>query len=242
MKKYFLAALLATCLFSCKKKDAFTSPAISDYYPLTPGKYIIYNLDSMVLPPFGSNFVIHHYEAMDSIDAQITDNLGRPAYRILRSLRADSTQPWIPDNTFVAVETDSTMEYTEDNLRFLKLVAPIVNGFSWNGNSHLTSDPYPSYQFNSDFMADWQYMYQMVGQPATVGANTFSNTITVFERADSTGTPVVVNVTPYAEATNSEEVYAKGIGLIYRNFMHWEYQPSRGYIGFGITLAIKDHN
>ena len=39
----------------------------------------------------------------------------------------------------------------------------------------------------------------------------------------------------------------KGIGLIYREFLHWEYQgaqPGRPayYLGYGVKLTMIDHN
>jgi hypothetical protein len=39
----------------------------------------------------------------------------------------------------------------------------------------------------------------------------------------------------------------KGVGLIYREFLHWEYQGGEtgvpGYfVGYGIKLSILDHN
>jgi hypothetical protein len=243
MKKYLIIAVALASLWSCKKKDSFTSAPISDYYPLSVGKYITYDMDSTVLLPFASNFIIHHYQAKDSVSAQITDNLGRPAFRILRFIRTDATQPWTPNNTFMAVSADSILEFTEDNHRFLKLVLPIVNDFSWNGNRYLTSTPYGD-DWASDFMADWQYVYQDVATPQTIGTTNFDNTITVFERADSTGLPIVPGVSLYAEQTNSIEKYAKGVGLVYKDFFHMEYQGG-GTIslkGFGVRLTIIDHN
>ena len=46
--------------------------------------------------------------------------------------------------------------------------------------------------------------------------------------------------------TYAFEKYAKGVGLIYREFLHWEYQgresPEYGYKGYGVKLSIIDHN
>ena len=43
------------------------------------------------------------------------------------------------------------------------------------------------------------------------------------------------------------EKYAKGIGLIVKDFLHWEYTgPSGGsngyYVGYGVRLTMIDHN
>jgi hypothetical protein len=70
----------------------------------------------------------------------------------------------------------------------------------------------------------------------------FKNTITVFEVSDSTGNPAIPG-TEYAEKTYSIEKYAKDIGLIYKEFIHLEYQAADNtYKGFGEKLSIIDHN
>src|SRR5674476_1512640 len=105
MAKYFIGSFIIVLLFaSCKKSmDNFTSEPLSDYYPLQVGKYITYNLDSTLYIHFGQKDTVIHYQAQDRVDAQITDNLGRTAYRILRFIRQDTSQAWAPNNTFMAV-------------------------------------------------------------------------------------------------------------------------------------------
>ena len=63
--------------------------------------------------------------------------------------------------------------------------------------------------------------------------------ITVFERDEFLGQDPSIPGTQYAEKTYALEKYGKGIGLIYREFLHWEYQGSEtrtpGYFGgYGI--------
>jgi len=246
MKKYsFLYMLLAGIMFfnSCKKEDDnFTSASINDYYPLQVGKYINYNLDSLIFINFNTKDTTIKYLAQDVVDAKITDNNGRPAYRIIRYLRKDNTQAWQPDNTFMAIPSDNSLEFVEDNLRFIKLKIPFTEGYTWLGNSYLPPDPYSIYDFGSAFMDGWQYEYQDVNKPLTLGALTFDSTITVTEINDSIGDPNVAG-TAYAEKTYSIEKYAKGIGLIYKEFLHWEYQANdKSYKGFGIKLTITGHN
>jgi hypothetical protein len=79
-----------------KETEEFKTEAIADYMPLAVGKYITYRLDSTVFTNFGRNEEIHKYRVKHVVDAQITDNLGRPSYRILRYL-SDSLghQPWL---------------------------------------------------------------------------------------------------------------------------------------------------
>ncbi len=246
MFKYFIGLFFISLFFiSCKKeKENFTSESISDYYPLEVGKYITYNLDSTVFVNFGQKDTVIHYEAQDRVDAQITDNLGRPAYRIIRYIRQDSLQDWIPNNTFSVIPTQNSIEYIENNFRYLKLELPVKQDFSWKGNSYLPSMAYaPAYDFASDFTDGWDYIYDSIDVPLTINSLTFDSTIKVFEQDYFTGDDPPLPTTSYSEKTYAVEKYAKGVGLIYREYLHWEYQGvNKSYKGFGIKLSIIDHN
>lgn len=252
MWKYLLGSCLMVLLFaSCEKADVnFANESINDYYPLQIGKYITYDLDSTVVINFGQGsvfFAINHYQAKDVVDAPITDNLGRPGFRIIRYLRTDSSKPWSPNNVFMVIPTRNSIEYVENNLRFLSLMMPIKQDFSWKGHSYLPYNPYFSYSFgNADFMSNWDYVYDSIDVPLTINSITIDSTLRVAEMDESTGDPTS-QPDGYADKTYAVEKYGKGIGLIYKEFIHWEYQPltsaiSPGYSGFGIKMSIIDHN
>lgn len=243
-KRFAGFAFIILLLVSCKKENTtFTTTSVDAYFPLRVGKLIIYDLDSTVFTNFNQTETVRHYQAQYKVQDSTTDNLGREGYTIYRYLRSDSTQNWTMDNVFTVFPTDNLVECIQDNLRFIKLAAPVDNGFSWKGNSYLAFDPYRSYVFaNPAFMEDWEYTYEDVNKPLTVGTQTFDSTVTVLEVADSTGDPKVPG-TEYAEKTYSIEKYAKGVGLIYKDFIHWEYQAiDHTYKGFGERLSIIDHN
>ncbi len=245
MTKYFLGLLLISLSFvSCKKDtEVFITQTISDYYPLQVGKYITYDLDSTVFIHFGQEDTVIHYQAQDRVDAQITDNIGRPAYRIIHYIRADSTQEWVPNNTFEAIPTENSLEYVENNLRYIKLQLPIKQDFSWKGNAYIDT-----YSANSDvvYLDNWDYTYDSIGVPLTINSLTFDSTLKVAERDEFLGQDPSIPGTEYGERNYSTEKYAKGIGLIYREFLHWEYQGPQslfpGYSGYGIKLSITGHN
>lgn len=244
MAKYFIGSffLFAVLLMSCKKEiDKFSSAPLSDYFPLHVGKYITYNLDSTLFTKFGQDQTIMHYQAQDRVDAQITDNLGRTAFRILRFIRQDSTQDWMPNNTFMIVPTEKSIEYLENNLRFVKLMIPIKQDFSWKGNSFI--DTYSQYS-DVKYLDDWDYTYDSIGVSLTINSITIDSTLKVAERDEFLGQDPSIPNTEYAEKTYSVEKYGKGIGLIYREFLHWEFQSvnNNSYTGYGIKMSIIDHN
>lgn len=243
MRKIFFLTIVTSAIFfsACKKStDDFTVTPLTDYFPLKVGKYITYNLDSTVFINFGTKDTVIKYQVKHQVDAEITDNLGRPAYRIIRYIRKTAANPWQPDNTFMAVPTASTIEFVENNMRFISLAAPVKNGFSWKGNRYIDI-----YGLNVRYLEDWDYTYDSVNVNITLGALAVDSTLKVAQRDEVIGNPSDPN--SYHEINNGVEKYAKGLGLVYRNFLHVEYQPPRPGVGayrqgYGIRLTMIEHN
>lgn len=247
MVKYLPGLILISFLFSsCKKEtEKFVSTEVTDYYPLEIGKYITYDLDSTVYYiNFGQQASVINYQVQDRVDAEISDNQGRPAYRILRFIRKDASQQWVPNNTFMVVPTANSIEFIENNLRYLKLEQPVKQDFSWKGNSFI--DTYSNYT-DVKYLEDWDYVYDSINVPLIINSLAIDSTIKVFERDEFLGQDPSIPGTQYAEKNYAVEKYGKGIGLIYREFLHWEYQgtqPGRPayYVGYGVKLSMIDHN
>ncbi len=245
MRKVFLLLIIASAVIfnACTKSTEVLSLAsVNDYYPLKVGKYVTYNLDSTVFINFGTKDTVIKYQVKHEVDALITDNLGRPAYRIIRYIRKTAAQGWTPDNTFMAVPTEFATEFVENNMRFVKLKAPVRDAYTWKGNVYI--DTY-SLNSNVKYLDDWDYIYENVNQPLTVGSFTLDSTLSVTQRDEIIGNPGDIN--SYHEINFSAENYAKGIGLVYRNFLHIEYQPPRpgvgAYrVGYGVKMTMIAHN
>jgi hypothetical protein len=251
-----LLAVTAIAFFSCNEKEVFTTEKISDYQPLASGKYITYRLDSLVFTNFGRATEIHKYQVKHVIDAQISDNLGRPGYRVYRYIR-DSVnitswtpaQPWVISGSYFITPLSDQLEVVENNLRFIKLHLPIKDGFSWKGNRYLPTDPYMSmYDFNNDNdIQDWDFYYD--GTPSSFSYRNinYAEVQSVEEQNEAFNVPIT-NTGAFASKSRSVEKYSKNIGLVYREYELWEYQPNQGgpggpyKTGFGITMWMIDHN
>ncbi|MBS1575316.1 MAG: hypothetical protein JST09_08440 [Bacteroidetes bacterium] len=244
--------------FSCKKQtDNFSSAPLSDYLPLVVGKYITYRLDSTVFLNFGKKMEVHSYQVKYEVNAEVQDNLGRPAYRIYRYIRdTTGTQSWAPDNTFFITPLETQIEYTEDNLRFIKLHLPIKDGYSWKGNMYLPDEPYASlFDFQNDNnMQDWDYFYDGDPQPSeTINGQTFTDVLSVKyqEIPDANLTDTIPMTEPFiVERSFLSEKYSKNIGLVYKEYTMWDHQPNPtqngGFDpftnGFSIKMWMIDHN
>lgn len=241
MKNLLHAFLFLTIsLFGCdSQKEILEVPPVADYYPLQVGTSKLYRLDSTVLAPFGTALVVRSYQAKDSMESTFSDNQGRLSYRIFRFIRdLNGTQPWRFAATYVATPTQNSVEYVDNNLRFIKLVAPIRNNYTFKGNAFILEDQGSPL----GYLYDWDYEYQNVGLPFQIGNRTFENTITVFQK-DETSPEGPFNPANYQQRNLGLEVYAKGVGLIYKEFLHWTWQttpaPAKYEDGsFGVKLTL----
>ena len=245
-----LLAFVSLALFSCNEKEEFTTAPLSDYLPLTAKKYITYRLDSTVFTNFGRSTEIHKYQVKHLIDTLITDNQGRPSYRVYRFINdSAATRVWEPAGSYFITVLADQVEVVEDNLRFIKMHLPIRNGFSWKGNKYLPADPYgPLFSFsNDDSMEDWDFYYDGDAGSFSYDGRNYADVYTVEQIDESFNVPITTP-TAYAAKSRSVERYSKGIGLVYRDYELWEYQPNPGgaggpyKTGFGIRMWMVDHN
>jgi hypothetical protein len=241
-KKILLASIVVVLIFNaCSKSEEFKTDTIEDYAPLTVGKYITYQLDSLI---FADNIIpfdhVNSYQVKYVVEDTITDNIGRKGFTIRRYINKNVN--WVPDNVFMAINSGNSLEFIENNLRFIKLKEPIRNEFSWKGNSSIDT-----YSANSEvkYFDDWDYFYDSVNTTLMLGNTAIDSTIKVAERDDVLGNPN--DEDSYSEINFSVSNYGKGIGMVYHQFLHQEYQPAtpgtKGYkIGYGITLTMIEHN
>ncbi len=242
----FTGIVCISTLFGCKKQtDTLPLSSAASYLPLQTGKRFIYRLDSTVYLSFGSASRVISYLAKDSIVSTFADNTGRTSYTVYR-YTTDTLQqsPWQYKSAYYITPTAHSAEVVDDNnFRFIKLAEPITEGYTWKGNSYLDTRSDAS---AVQYLYNWEYVYQNVGMPYQLLDATFENTITVLQQ-DNTFPEGDFDPQFYQQRNYSVEVYAKDIGLIYKDFLHWTWQtdpPPAHYEdgSYGIRLSLIDHN
>jgi hypothetical protein len=239
---FLLLLSLGLMMSNCTKTQIESTPptiSMSNYYPLTVGKWIHYRLDSTVYTSLNTIKTVRTYYILDSIEAKITDNNGNDLFRIRRMMRDNiDTTRWKDNATFLVTPSSTSIQFSENNLKFTKLVNPVREFISWKGNSAIdVADNFLR------FYENWDYTYENVGQPLTINNINFPETITVNQIDQTNGDPNNKNY--YYSITKSSEIYAKGIGLVYKNFLYEVWQPTaKNYESncYGVKLTIKSHN
>lgn len=243
--------VISMALASCQNTtEGFITESVVDYYmPLQPGKYITYRLDSTVFVKSGSVIETHKYQVKHTVQQKIVDNLGNLSYLINRTISNETgASPWVENGAYWVTPFENRIEVSENNLRTVPLRMPLKQGFSWKGNSMMPGSPYKPL-FNMDTGNDintWDFVYISYGD-TTVQNNNYKNVWSVAQSDYTLNIPPTANTSIGSKEVSSEK-YAKGIGLVYKNFQLYEYQgphadnPQPSYTGFGITLWMIDHN
>lgn len=181
---------------SCKK-DSSPAPDFGyDYYPVTAGSWIIYDVDSTFYNLFTHQTEFYSFQVKEHIDSILPDNAERAMVRIKRYYRNNSSESWTIGRVWYAVKTKERVERTEENVKFVKLIFPVRKNKTWNGNA-MNSEGELTYKFTS------------VHTPSTIGGSTFDSTATVLQQADSN----------LIQKKYKTETYAKHVGLIYKEYV-----------------------
>src|SRR5690606_7754699 len=139
--------------------------------------------------------------------------------RYIRDYNSTDEADWKPLTTYMVTPLGKSIETVEENQRYIRLKLPVTEGYTWKGNAYINPGSFdPSYS-----IASWDYVYENVNAPFSFeNGPTIPNSITVNQRDEILGNPD--NPYAYTIENFSKEVYAKNIGLIYKEFFHSEYQ------------------
>ncbi len=241
--------LVSVIWISCNKKTEDLSEINKGYkfFPLEIGKYVLYNVDSTYWDDFlGSVIVMERCQVRYSVDDTFRDASGRLSYKIVVNARKNASDPFYPSEVIYATPTETTLEYTQKNLTFIKLVFPVDNFVYWNGNSMLPlADPDYSEEFGGD---KWSYNYSKFDKEFDPGNNLYEHTVTVNQIDEQLNDPDI-DSTAYAYKNYSKEVYAYNVGLVYKERVYWTFQPKEGNSGgsgyrkgYGVIMRAIENN
>lgn len=208
-------AFVASILFfhGCTESNFETpDPDVGyDYFPLEVGKFRIYQVDSIIYDPIlgGTQIDTFSSQIREVIAEAFTDNTGEVVYRVERYRRPDAQASWTPDKVIVLSKDKTRAFWMEDNLRFIKMVFPVAVGKQWDG--HVFFNPniiVPVAGESIELFKDWSYEITAVGERYEGNGLEFPDVAEV-SLADNEN---------LIELRRATEKYAKGIGLVYREW------------------------
>lgn len=242
--------LFAAVLFSsCKKETTSLSEMEKGhgFYPLEVGKYIVYDVDSLVWNDHLKATIPSQCQLRYNIADTFRNDEGELAYVINVLYRKTAAESYVPFDVMYAHLHHNQLIVTQHNLNFIKLSFPIENGKNWKGNAMIPLDDEDYAEYNND---KWNYIYSDFNQSYNTGMKLFQHTVTVNEIDDQLNDPDT-DSTAYAYRNYAQEVYAHGVGMVYKERIYWVFQPKSpdggsggsGYRkGYSIIMKAVDHN
>lgn len=217
MKKHIKLLLIGwvVILSSCSKENDTSDPVSLGYtyFPVEQGNATYYQVDSIgwlgyTYDPITNSIQIDtvSYQIKEVVDGFFTDNEGRETARIIRYKRSTPGDPWTQFKVFSSNLTATKAERYEDNIRYTKLVFPIIENAKWIGQ-------YVNVPLNDTLIEPWEYEYESVNEPEIAGVIAY----------DSVATVILKNEINLIEYRFYQEKYAAGFGLVYKEYSDLEY-------------------
>ncbi len=216
-----------------------------DYFPLYIGAYWEYQVDSVIYDPAvgGTDITTYQSLAKEEVVDTFTDNTGEVNYIIYRYYRKDADQPWEIQYVWHASRDKREGIRVENNLRFVKIVFPPVQGAAWDGNIYIDeSIDVPIAGEPIQIFKNWgQYRITAIDQSINRSGKTYDPVLTVTQVDDQDRNLI--------EKRYAIEQYARGVGLIYKEMWilnsqkindssSWEVKAEEGFI---LKQALIDH-
>lgn len=253
--KCLMLCVLFVAGFSCERITE-TYPAVAyDYFPIESGRYKTYQIDSTVYDEYNCSVVVNSFQIKEVTGALSTDGEGDPFYYVNRYFRKDSSDSWALLGIWTEKIEDNQVQRVEDNQRTIKLVFPVKNERRWDGIVYIRRDTLVSLRGGViDMYKDWDdFLITEVGETFvdTVSNTLYSDALLVTQ----------VDKTNNIERRFSKEVYAKDIGLVYKEmwildtqcrincsgvgdiatciYTPWKDKAEKGFI---VTQSLIDYN
>lgn len=189
MKKLLYIFLLVLLFTSCNNKEEIVPINFHyNYIPTSIGTWVEYEVRIINHTSTGAHDTIN-YLLKEVVVSEIEEN----KFRLERFWKDNTTDPWQIKDVWTRTISPTLFNQTEENITFNKLVFPVKENQGWNGNA-----------FNSEDELIYEY-HKIHGSYNDNNLN-FDSTVTVIQQEN-------INAIEYQIAN---EVYAKNVGLIYK--------------------------
>ncbi len=210
--KYILGILSIFILWRCSEtREINPEETGTTYFPLEVGNFSIYQVDGVeYINSADSN--VFSYQLKETIVESFEDLEMGVSYKILRERRDDELKPWETDSIWTARKNEFRAIRTENNVPFVRLVFPLKENKTWDGNG-----------FNNKETDE--YAMINVGKPFDGEFSSFDNSTTVIQENIPDR---IVNF------ISKKEIYSRDVGLIYKENIILKYKQG-DFIGLEIV-------
>ena len=199
MKSIKLILLLLIGIFGCKETES-PRPFGRESFPIQLGRQWTYDVDSFYFNPFTETTDSFSFRIRKTVEQEILGGDMETKY-LARYERLDTSGNWVFEAFAEIRKTDVRVTEEYENQAIVKLVFPIADRKSWDGNQANALD------------ADL-FRYRNVESPFNVAGKLYPTTVTVEQEKDSN----------FFQVFDRQEVFAENIGMIYKKDEQTEIQ------------------
>jgi len=214
-----LGAICFTTFIACTKSTQSSADPTRNYFPLTLGKYVVYDVDSVYY--YGKAGTT--YEIKSQMRYEVTDTFSKNkqlSYLLDIYTRPYDGADWVPLSEIIVTPTPTSLLYSQDQTKYVKMTFPVAQGTTWKGNI------YAAVQDSAfSYLNDWNYTYQNYHLSYFNGRINFDNTVTIMEDNQNVNYQNVDSAVA-GFRTYAREVYAYNVGMIYKEWTHYTFRQA----------------
>jgi len=210
--------LLILILTACGSEDPISTEIGINYFPLRTGSQWIYQVEETVINQSVEEKTI--YELRITVVDSIKNDQGAYAYIFNRATRTAAESPWQSVGTWSAFVNKNQVIQNESNINFVKMIFPLFSGSRWDGNQY-NNLPDNGNLFNGQ--GSETYALTELDDPMILSTGLeFQQTSTIIQNNF---------LDPIVGTDQRQEVYARDVGLIFKEVIQLEYCSTPSCLG-----------
>lgn len=189
-----------------------------EYYPLETNSYRIYSVRQIDYS-LSRETDTSDYQLKEVAADSFLSLSNEYSFFLKRFIKDPIGEEWILDSVWTVEKNAERVVATENNMPYIKMVFPAREGKQWDGN-------------RMNVLGEQEYTMNRVGAETVLTSGRFDQTINVLQW-DNPDTILV--------REKAFEIYAKNIGLIYKETVQLKYCAEMECIGEGIIESGKKY-
>jgi hypothetical protein len=214
--------LLLMGLWACETK--YIEPSVEgrlgwEYFPLEIGEYKVYEVEETRYALTEPRETFRKFFLKEVVVDSFLNQEKNLTYVLHRLTKESEQEQWSLDSVWTVRRNEKRVIVVENNIPFVKLIFPVKNARVWDGNA-----------FNHK--GKEEYVMEKVDQPLLVNDILFDQTLNVVQ---SNNPDQII----FQDMRN--EVYARGVGLVFKESVILKFCAQSNCIGEGIIDTGREY-